>query len=107
MGTIASDPDLTAMAKDAIAEVVAVGRAKGIPLDGDTEEKTFAGAISAPPETKPSMLVDLERGKPLELPWLRGIVDEMGQELGVPTPIHHFITTVLKPFVNGSPAARP
>lgn len=105
MGTITSDPNLTQLAKDAIAEVVAVGRAKGIPLDDDTEEKTFAGAASAPPETKASMLVDLERGKPMELPWLSGTVDKMGQELGVPTPTHHFITTVLTPFANGTPAS--
>lgn len=105
MGVIASDPDLSAMARDAIAEVVAVGRAKGIPLDDDTEEKAFAGATAAPPGTKPSMLVDLERGKPLELPWLSGTVDKMGRELGVPTPVHHFITTVLKPFVDGAPTA--
>jgi len=28
-------------------------------------------------------------------------VVRIGKEVGVPTPIHQFITTVLTPFVNG------
>jgi len=26
----------------------------------------------------------------------------IGKEVGVPTPVHQFITTILTPFVNGS-----
>ena len=31
----------------------------------------------------------------------RGAVARLGKEAGVPTPTHHFITTVLTPFVQG------
>ena len=55
-----------------------------------------------PPQSKSSMLEDLERGKPLELPWLSGAVVRIGHELDVATPIHRFIATVLKPHVNGT-----
>ncbi len=48
------------------------------------------------------MLEDLERGRRLELPWLSGAVLRLGRELGVETPIHRFITTVLSPLANGS-----
>jgi 2-dehydropantoate 2-reductase len=34
------------------------------------------------------MSEDLERGKPLELPWLSGRVHQLGLQLGVPTPAH-------------------
>jgi 2-dehydropantoate 2-reductase len=47
------------------------------------------------------MLGDLERSRRLELPWLSGAVVRMGEMLDVETPIHRFITTVLKPHVNG------
>ena len=47
------------------------------------------------------MLQDLERGRPLELPWLSGAVVRMGRALDVETPIHRFITTVLKPQMAG------
>ena len=45
------------------------------------------------------MLEDLERGRRIELPWLSGAVARIGREVGVPTPIHSFITTVLKPYI--------
>jgi 2-dehydropantoate 2-reductase len=51
------------------------------------------------------MLEDLERGKRLELPWLSGAVTRIGADLGVPTPTHRFITTVLTPHVNGRSSA--
>jgi 2-dehydropantoate 2-reductase len=47
------------------------------------------------------MLEDLERGRRIELPWLSGAVVRLGREAGVATPIHGFISTVLKPYVNG------
>jgi 2-dehydropantoate 2-reductase len=54
------------------------------------------------PQAKSSMLPDLERGRRLELPWLSGAVVRLGEEVGVDTPIHRFICTVLKPHANGS-----
>ena len=56
-----------------------------------------------PPQAKASMLEDLERGRRLELPWLSGAVVAHRQGASAsPTPIHRFIPTVLKPYVNGS-----
>jgi 2-dehydropantoate 2-reductase len=52
------------------------------------------------------MLEDLERGRPLELPWLSGAVVRLAKEAGVETPIHRFITAVLSPHVAGRPADR-
>jgi 2-dehydropantoate 2-reductase len=52
---------------------------------------------------KSSMLEDLERGRRLELPWLSGAVVRLGREVGIDTPTHRFIATVLNPHVNGSP----
>jgi 2-dehydropantoate 2-reductase len=57
-----------------------------------------------PANTKSSLLQDLERGRPLELPWLSGAVVRIGREVGVPTPTHAFITAILRPHVNGRAA---
>ena len=54
-----------------------------------------------PPQAKSSLLEDLERGKPLELPWLSGAVVRLGLEAGVPTPTHALVETLLAPFVHG------
>ena len=50
------------------------------------------------------MAVDLMRGNRIELPWLSGKVVELGRQLGIPTPVHSFLFTALKPYVMGAPA---
>jgi 2-dehydropantoate 2-reductase len=90
-GPIMGDPDTRKLLKDAIAETVAVAKAKGIDLGDDYVAKhgDFYGSI--PTDTKSSMLMDLENGRRIELNWLSGAVAQFGDELGVPTPTHHAI----------------
>jgi len=103
-GVILDDPGLSQMMDDAVNEAVAVGRASGIKLPEDAAERVMRGVRSAPYDTKSSMLVDLERGKKLELPWLSATVAGLGKELGVPTPTHHLIATILGPHAKGARA---
>jgi 2-dehydropantoate 2-reductase len=102
-GPIMSDPNTRKLLKDAIAETVAVAKAKGIDLGDDYVAKhgDFYGTI--PPDTKSSMLMDLENGRRIELNWLSGAVAQFGDELGVPTPTHHAIYGALKLTSEGRP----
>jgi len=86
----------------AIAEATAVARAKGITLPDDIEAKTWAYAMELAPVSRSSMLEDLERGQRLEAPWLNGTIVRLGEELGIPTPVHRFILATLKPHVDGA-----
>jgi len=101
LGVIVNDPELFAMLTAAVAEAVAVAKARGVAVRGDMIEDVARAYEALPYETKASMLVDLENGRRLELPWLSGAVARIGREVGVPTPIHSFITAVLKPHVDG------
>jgi 2-dehydropantoate 2-reductase len=101
LGMIMDDPALFQMLKDAVRETFLVARANGINLPDSTVDDVATQFRALPPQTKASMLEDLERGKRLELPWLSGAVARLGKEAGVATPIHQFITTVLTPHVNG------
>jgi 2-dehydropantoate 2-reductase len=101
LGVIVNDPDLFAMLKAAVAEAVAVAHAKDVAVRQDMVEDVARAYQALPYGTKASMLVDLENGRRLELPWLSGAVARIGREVGIPTPIHSFITAVLKPFANG------
>jgi 2-dehydropantoate 2-reductase len=103
LGIIRDDPDLLAMLQAAVLEGMAVAHAKRIQFPPNAMADMFAHMASMPPQSKSSMLEDLERGRRLELPWLSGAVLRLGRELGVETPIHRFITTVLSPLANGSP----
>ena len=70
----------------------------------DIVERHTAFYGTLPAEMKSSMQVDLERGRPLELPWLSGAVVRLGVELGIPTPVHRVIALALAPYVDGRPA---
>jgi 2-dehydropantoate 2-reductase len=101
LGVVVGDPELFAMLKDALREAMAVARAKGIAVSASTVEDVAAAYTALPPQTKSSMLEDLERGRRLELPWLSGALVRIAREAGVDTPIHRFITAVLSPHVAG------
>ena len=106
MGVLRSDPELMAMLVAACKETIAVGRARGVDLPDRLMDEILQMVHTLPHHAKASMLEDLERGRRLELPWLSGAVVRLGASVGVPTPIHAFIATVLKPHVNGaSPVA--
>jgi len=103
LGVLRDDPDLWAMLQAAILEAMAVAHARGIQLPPNVFSEMVQHLGAMPPHAKSSMLEDLERGRRLELPWLNATLARIGDELGVPTPIHRFISTTLKPFVNGRP----
>ena len=102
IGTIVNDPDLFTLLQKAVAEGMAVAQARGVHVPSSTVDDVAEAYRALPPLAKASMLEDLERGRRLELPWLSGAVVRIGQEVGVPTPTHGFISAVLKPHVNGS-----
>jgi 2-dehydropantoate 2-reductase len=101
IGVLRGDPQMLAMLRDACEETIAVGRARHVPIPDVLMAEILQMIHSLPPQAKSSMLEDLERGKRLELPWLSGAVVRLGEEAGVPTPIHRFIATVLRPQMNG------
>lgn len=104
MGAVLADPALASLLDRALAESMAVAAARGIVLDPRVPGQARDGFARLPYEAKSSMLEDLERGRRLELPWLSGTVARLGRELGVATPVHEFITTVLAPHVQGGSA---
>lgn len=102
IGIVRADPQMMAMVTAACQEAIAVGRARGVPIPDSLMDEIMAMFTGMPPQAKSSMLEDLERGNRLELPWLSGAVVRLGEAAGVPTPIHGFIATVLRPQLNGS-----
>ena len=101
IGPLRDDQALAEMMRGALKESMAVARGKGVPVTDALIDEVQVATAALPPNARSSMLEDLERGRPLELPWLSGAVVRIGEEVGVPTPIHRFITTVLAPHVNG------
>jgi 2-dehydropantoate 2-reductase len=103
-GKLRDDPEVFALFEKGFSEVATVGRARGVKLAPDLEERLVKAMRGFPPEMMPSMAVDLLRGNRLELPWLAGKVVSLGRELKVPTPTFDVMYAALKPYANGKPA---
>jgi len=103
IGVARNDPDGKKIIQAIVAEVAAVGRARGVDLDDGAVERAAAVVFGVPESTRASMSFDLERGNRLELDWLAGRVVSLGRELNVPTPVCETIYAVLKPYRMGPP----
>src|SRR5262249_13157882 len=103
LGRLREDSEIMALFAAATDEVVAVARARGVPLPENAADRNKMFVANAPAAMMASMAHDLIRGSRIELPWLSGKVVSLGRELGVPTPVHATLYAVLKPYAMGQP----
>lgn len=92
----ATTPETRQLVFEAMNEVIAVAKARGINLPDDITAKILAYAETVDPVWKTSMCNDLEAGKVIELDSVSGALHRLGQELGVPTPVHTLTYRALK-----------
>ncbi|HTY36247.1 MAG TPA: 2-dehydropantoate 2-reductase [Bacteroidota bacterium] len=83
---------------DAMREVHAVASKLGIELEGVDEARVLEGLKRFSDDTRSSMYFDLAAGKPMEIEALNGTIVRLGEQLGVATPIHRVIYSVLLPY---------
>jgi 2-dehydropantoate 2-reductase len=95
IGVTRSLPETRALHEAAIAEVVAVARARKVALPPDADVTMMTVIDSLPAETTVSMQRDIMEGKPSELDAWVGAVVRLGHEAGVPT--HDLLYGVLLP----------
>jgi len=96
-GVFRSLPGARRVLEGVVAEIVEVGRRRGVNLPADVAVKTLAIADSLPHETQASMVRDIIGGRPSELEAQNGAVVRMGTETGVATPFNQFIYDCLLP----------
>lgn len=104
IGPIRENPQTRAFLLDLMREVVAVGRAHGVDLAEDFAEVRLKLADEVDYDMTSSMHHDLERGNPLEVPWLAGGVVGLGKEKGVETPLNRAIADILALYASGNKA---
>ncbi len=89
-------PAARATLRAAMEEVYAVGIANGVPMDADIAVRQYEFALKFQAGQKPSLLLDLEQGKRLEIEALSGAVVRLGAAKGVATPVHQTIYVALQ-----------
>jgi 2-dehydropantoate 2-reductase len=96
IGPVRDAPGGRRLIQRAVGEVVAVARARGVPLPEDEASRTSAYIMDAlPAGMKPSFLLDLESGGPTELDTLSGAVARFAADAGIECPVHETATAAL------------
>jgi len=102
MGPVLATAETRQLYTEALLEIEALARARGVDLPAGAVENALQITAGFAPDTKPSMLADLEAGRRLELEAMSGTVVRYGRETGVPTPVHWAVYAALKPTAAGA-----
>jgi 2-dehydropantoate 2-reductase len=103
-GGVVQVPALRQLAAMAVAEAITLANAKGLafgPASVIQADQLWDEIAANNPAARPSLLQDLEAGRPLELDAWSGGAVKIGQELGIPTPVNFAMYAGLKPYENG------
>jgi 2-dehydropantoate 2-reductase len=92
-GTLVADDDLRRLSAELMRETLAVAAAHGFTdLGADPEELRQHRSSTG---HKPSMLQDMERGRPIEFDSMLGILRDFARQANVPTPVLDIVAPLL------------
>jgi 2-dehydropantoate 2-reductase len=90
-------PEMQELMKDLLREVVAVANAQAIPLDFNERWDAITGQLrKLAPNTKGSMLQDVENRRQTEIDVMCGAIVEAGARLNIPTPYNRAMIGLIK-----------
>jgi 2-dehydropantoate 2-reductase len=96
LGPVREHPLGRSLLERAAAEVVAVGQALGIGLTASDSARVLALMDTFPAGFYPSLLHDLNAGRPTEIDIWCGAIVRFGRRTGVPTPTHDAATAAVQ-----------
>ncbi|MCI0537375.1 MAG: 2-dehydropantoate 2-reductase [Verrucomicrobiales bacterium] len=90
-------PEMQELMKDLLREVVAVANAQNIPLDFNERWDAITGLLrKLAPNSKGSMLQDVENRRQTEIDVMCGAIIEAGARLGIATPYNRAMIGLIK-----------
>ena len=96
LGELRENPARRALLRDAMCEVEALARARGIRLPEKVVDGTMAFVDDQPADATTSLQRDLLEGRPSELDAWTGAVVRLATESGVDVPLHRLLLEVLR-----------
>jgi len=82
--------------REAMSEVLAIAKASGIDLREEDIEEFVELMSKFSPNSKTSMLQDVEARRKTEVDYFAGTVVEMGKKLSILTPVNHVLYCIIK-----------
>jgi 2-dehydropantoate 2-reductase len=97
IGAFRAVPPTRALLQEAMREVLALARARGVHLPDDAVERVLAIVDQLPAEATASMQRDILEGRPSELDYQTGAVVRLAGPAGVPVPVNAYLYASLLP----------
>lgn len=97
LGTMRSTTEVRELLRQAMDEILEVGRARGVALADDLTDQALVFLDGLPSDGTSSMQRDFADGKRSELESLSGAVVRLGRDAGIETPVHSFLYAALLP----------
>jgi 2-dehydropantoate 2-reductase len=88
LGPLRETPLGRLLLERAVGEVIAVARVRGVAFGQAAEDSVHQFIAAQPASLKPSLLLDLEAGRPTEIAHMSGAVSRLARQAGLATPIH-------------------
>jgi len=101
IGTVHDYEETWDLMRRVMLETASVANAEGIVITEEMIDATLEGISRMPPGVKPSMMVDLEAERRIELETFNGAVIRFGKKHGVDTPYNYAVYAALKPYEKG------
>jgi len=102
LGEILACQETREMFRGIMAEIHALARAAGVPLEEDLIPRMVAFAEGLDKAGRSSLYHDVATGRRLELDALNGKVVELGLRHRIPTPMNFAVTACLRPYALGA-----
>ncbi|WPG37357.1 2-dehydropantoate 2-reductase [Variovorax sp. EBFNA2] len=103
-GVLVQGTGVNDVIRDVVAECLAVAKAEGVVIPGDTDA-ALRGIAQSMPSQYSSTAQDLARSKRSEIDHLNGLVVRRGEALGVPTPANRVLFVMVKLLEGKQPQA--
>ena len=101
IGTVHDYEETWDLMRRVMLETASVASAEGVVITEEMIDATLEGISRMPPGVKPSMMVDLEARRRIELETFNGAVIRFGKKHGIATPYNYAVYAALKPHENG------
>jgi 2-dehydropantoate 2-reductase len=96
MGELVDTTEGKTLLESLLDEVLHVARAKGVAFDDNIREETLEKGRLFPRDTKTSMQIDFEKGKPAEIETFTGFIVKAGRAHGITVPYHEKVYQALQ-----------
>ena len=95
-GVFQSSPDACALMESLMREVIVLAHRAGVNLQEEDLGEWYSVLKSLSPKGKTSMLQDIEAGRKTEVEIFAGKVVELGNSLGIPTPVNQVLLNIVR-----------